>query len=333
MHVGLVTAPGVLGQFVARAVEPAGHSLSVAPDLNALLEQSVEAVQVVLFAPIVGGIAAEDALGRARSAGIAPEHVVYLGLDVRSCEDARRAGFLQAIQLPFQAQELLRVIESSAEGKLTVLLVDDSELIHKHTVPMLVEAGYRVEEAWNGKEALAHIADSRPDLVLSDVEMPEMDGFTLCRTLKEQEGTSSIPVVICSSLGETADLEKGFDAGADDYLVKPVVPEELISRLHALLATRMISAREHVLVVDDSAAVRHLVADCLRRQGFRIETAVDGQDGLEKAVAEPPDLVLTDYDMPRMTGFQFVHALRRDDTTRDVPIVMLTARDTKRDQA
>lgn len=333
MHVGLVTAPGVLGQFVARAVEPAGHSLSVAPDLNALLEQSVEAIQVVLFAPIVGGIAAEDALGRARSAGIAPEHAVYLGLDVRSCEDARRAGFLQAIQLPFQAQELLRVIESSAEGKLTVLLVDDSELIHKHTVPMLVEAGYRVEEAWNGKEALAHIADSRPDLVLSDVEMPEMDGFTLCRTLKEQEGTSSIPVVICSSLGETADLEKGFDAGADDYLVKPVVPEELISRLHALLATRMISAREHVLVVDDSAAVRHLVADCLRRQGFRIETAVDGQDGLDKAVAEPPDLVLTDYDMPRMTGFQFVHALRRDDTTRDVPIVMLTARDTKRDQA
>ena len=140
-------------------------------------------------------------------------------------------------------------------------------------------------------------------------------------------------MVICSSLGETADLEKGFDAGADDYLVKPVVPEELVSRLHALLATRMISAREHVLVVDDSAAVRHLVADCLRRQGFRIDTAVDGQDGLEKAVAEPPDLVLTDYDMPRMTGFQFVHALRRDDSTRDVPIVMLTARDTRRDQA
>ena len=64
-----------------------------------------------------------------------------------------------------------------------------------------------------------------------------------------------------------------------------MVPEELISRLHALLATRMVSARERVLVVDDSAAIRHLVADCLRRQGFRVETAVDGQDGLEKAAA------------------------------------------------
>jgi class 3 adenylate cyclase len=60
---------------------------------------------------------------------------------------------------------------------------------------------------------------------------------------------------------------------------------------------------------------------------------VDGQDGLEKATAHPPDLVLTDYDMPRMTGFQLVHALRRDASTRDIPIVMLTARDSKRDQA
>ncbi len=333
MHVGLVTAPGVLGQFVSRAIEPAGHSLAIAPDLDALLEQSEAPVQVVLFAPVVDGMPAADALTRAQSSGVAPERAVYLGLDVRSCEEARQAGFLQAIQLPFQAQELLRVIESSAEGKLTVLLVDDSELIHKHTVPLLTEAGYRVEEAWDGKDALAQIEAARPDLVLTDVEMPEMDGFTLCQTLKESEATASIPVVICSSLGETADLEKGFDAGADDYLVKPVVPEELVSRLHALLATRMISAREHVLVVDDSAAVRHLVADCLRRQGFRIDTAVDGQDGLDKAVAEPPDLVLTDYDMPRMTGFQFVHALRRDDSTRDVPIVMLTARDTRRDQA
>ncbi|MEZ4220351.1 MAG: response regulator [Polyangiaceae bacterium] len=333
MHVGLVTAPGLLGQFVMRAIEPAGHRLSVAPDLDALMDQADDALQVVLFAPVVDGLPAAQVLQQAQGDGTAPERAVYLGLDVASCEEARRAGFLQAIQLPFQAQELLRVIEASAEGKLTVLLVDDSDLIHKHTVPMLTEAGYRVEEAWNGKQALEMIEKARPDLVLSDVEMPEMDGFTLCRTLKESEALSSIPVVICSSLGEAADLEKGFDAGADDYLVKPVVPEELVSRLHALLATRMISAREHILVVDDSAAVRHLVADCLRRQGFRIETAVDGQDGLDKAQGEVPDLVLTDYDMPRMTGFQFVHALRRDESTRDVPIVMLTARESKRDQA
>lgn len=333
MQVGLVTSPGVLGQYVARALEPAGHELHVAPDLGALREQTDPAPQVVLFAPMVSGVRAARALEEAQAQGLAPERAIYLGLDVAACEEARRAGFFRSIQIPFQAQELLRAIESSAQGKLAVLLADDSELIHKHTVPILTSAGYDVAEAWNGREALEMVERARPDLVLTDVEMPEMDGYALCKTLKEDERTADIPVVICSSLGEAADLERGFDSGADDYLVKPVVPEELVSRLHSLLATRMISARERVLVVDDSAAIRHLVADCLKRQGFRVRTAVDGQDGLDKAVAEVPELVLTDYDMPRMTGFQLVHALRRDMTTRDVPIVMLTARDTKRDQA
>lgn len=333
MQVGLVTPPGVLGQFVMLAVEPAGHKLSVAPDLEALLEQAETQPDVVLFAPVVGGVTAMRALEAAREAGVAPERAVYLGLDVASCEEARRVGFFRALQIPFQTQELLATIESSARGKLRVLLADDSDLIHRHTVPLLTAAGYDVTEAWDGQEALDILTKEPPDLLLTDVEMPNMDGYTLCRTVKSDEKTADIPVVICSSLGETADLERGFDAGADEYLVKPVVPEDLVSRLHSLLASRMVSARERVLVVDDSAAIRHLVADCLRRQGFRLETAVDGQDGFDRARAQLPDLVLTDYDMPRMTGFELVHALRREAKTRDVPIVMLTARDSKRDQA
>ncbi len=333
MQVGLVTPPGVLGEFVARALEPAGHKLNVAPDLDALLEQAEDKPEVVLFAPVVDGQTAIEVLAEARGAGLAPERAVYLGLDVAACESARRAGFFRAVQLPFQAQELLSTIDTASRGKLKVLLADDSDLIHKHTVPILQGAGYDVTEAWDGAEALELFDKDRPDLVLTDVEMPRLDGYGVCRSLKQDEHTANVPVVICSSLGEAADLEKGFDAGADDYLVKPVVAEELLSRLHNLLATRMVSVRERVLVVDDSAAIRHLVADSLRRQGFRVETAVDGQDGLEKALAEPPDIVLTDYDMPRKNGFELTLALRRDMTTRDVPVVMLSARESKRDQA
>jgi CheY-like chemotaxis protein/class 3 adenylate cyclase len=305
----------------------------MAPEVKSLLEQADPVPEVVLFAPVVEGQPAVAALQQARSAGVPLERAIYLGLDVESCERARQAGFFRAIQLPFQALELLTAVESSAQGRLRVLLADDSELIHRHTVPLLVEAGYEVEEAWDGEEAWDKLVQAPPDLLLTDVEMPRLDGFSLCLRVKEHETLASVPVVICSSLGEAGHLQKGFDAGADDYLVKPVVPEDLVSRLHALLATRMVSARERVLVVDDSAAIRHLVADCLRRQGFRIETAVDGQDGLEKATANAPDLVLTDYDMPRMTGFELTLALRRQVETRDVPLVMLTARDTKRDQA
>ncbi|HWZ90590.1 MAG TPA: response regulator [Polyangiaceae bacterium] len=333
MHVGLVTPPGALGEFVARAVEPAGHQLCVAPSVDALYEQAETKPDVVVFAPIVEDRPAHEALSRARGDGLGVERALYLGLVPEDCARMQREGFARCLALPFQARDLLEALESSARGKLRVLLVDDSALIHKHTVPLLTAAGYDVSEAWDGAEALERLKVERADLVLTDVEMPRMDGYALCEALKNDPATEGIPVIICSSLGEASDLERGFDVGADDYLVKPVVPEELVSRLHSLLATRMLSGRERVLVVDDSAAIRHLVSDCLRRQGFVVTTAVDGQDGLEKAKLERPELVLTDYDMPRMNGFELVLGLRRDPATRDIPLVMLTARESKRDQA
>src|SRR5205823_12069481 len=126
---------------------------------------------------------------------------------------------------------------------------------------------------------------------------------------------------------EAADLERGFDAGADDYMVKPVVPEELSTRVRALFAGTLPASREKILVVDDSPAQRHFVADCLARQGFEIITADNGKIALEKAQAVKPDLVVSDYEMPVMTGFELDHALRRDPALRNVPVIMLTAHD------
>lgn len=333
MQVGLLTPPGILRDFVARAIAPSGHELVTAPDARALRDLLGDAPEVVLFAPTVAGARGVQALGHAQEAGLKPARSIYLGLDGQDCSEALGVGFTRALSIPFQGRDLLEAVEGSGQAALTVLLVDDSDLIHRHTRPILQAEGYRVVEAWDGEQALALCAEQRFDLILTDVEMPKLDGWELCRRIKGEPKTAHTPVVICSSLGEASDLEKGFDLGADEYLVKPVVPEELIGRLQALLATKMLSQRERLLVVDDSAAIRHLVSDCLKRQGFQVTTAVDGQDGLEKALASKPELILTDYDMPRMTGFELVVALRKNAETRDIPLVMLTARDTKRDQA
>jgi CheY-like chemotaxis protein/class 3 adenylate cyclase len=333
MQVGLLTPPGVLRDFVARAIAPAGHQLITAPDPSALRNLIGDAPEVVVFAPVVAGAHGAALLARAEQQGLRPARSIYLGLDGADCSRALHAGFTRALSIPFQGHELLQAVESSSREALAVLLVDDSKLIHNHTRPILEEEGYRVVSAWDGEEALKLCEQQSFDLVLTDVEMPKLDGWELCRRVKSDPRTEHVPVVICSSLGEASDLQRGFDLGADEYLVKPVVAEELIGRLQALLASKMLSERERLLVVDDSAAIRHLVSDCLKRQGFQVETAVDGQDGYEKALASKPELILTDYDMPRMTGFELVVALRRNEQTRDIPLVMLTARDTKRDQA
>ena len=111
--------------------------------------------------------------------------------------------------------------------------------------------------------------------------MPELDGYGVCKALKSDAGDR--PHAGAHLLARSArphDLERGFDAGADDYLVKPVVPEELLDPGRAARCrARMPASRERILVVDDSPALRHYVADCLARQGFEVATAENGRIG------------------------------------------------------
>jgi CheY-like chemotaxis protein/class 3 adenylate cyclase len=268
-----------------------------------------------------------------RSVRDAGAHAIVVSPDEDERAAARGAGARAFLALPADADDIAMTLETATRSRPLVLVVDDSTLIHRHTAPILEEAGYDVVSAYDGEEGLRLALGRRPDLVMSDLEMPKRDGYSLCKELKQDRRTASIPVLLCSAMGEAADLEKGFDAGADDYLVKPVVPEELVTRVHALLAAEGLAERERILVVDDSPAVRRLLADTLARQGFQIETAENGRLGLERARTAPPDLLITDYDMPEMSGFELVLALRRDPRTREVPILMLTARERRRDQA
>ncbi len=341
MRVAVVSPPGLLGPFVRRALEPLGHEVDLFAGIDAAASGVDRDHAAVIVAPVVDRKPAAEALRAMRASSPLVDawpRAIVVALDDGDHARARDDGFEAAISLPFQVEELLATLERGRRGRPRVLLVDDSEVVRRHSGSILEQAGYEVVLAKDGEEGLVRARSDRPDVVITDVEMPRRDGFSLCEAIKTDPALQRIPVVICSSLGEASDLERGFDVGADDYLVKPVVEEELVSRLTAILAQTMPAVRERVLVVDDSAAVRHLVADCLRRQGFRVETAIDGEDGVEKALAasgteQAFELVLTDYDMPRRTGFELVHALKRDLRTREVPIVMLTARDTKRDQA
>lgn len=345
MRVAVVTPPGLLGPYLRRALEPLGHEVDIFGGVDAAANGVEREHAAVLIAPRVERVLAARALADIRSAsslGDAFPRAIAVTLEPLTPLALKNDGFEAALTVPFQVEQLLATLERGARGRPRVLLVDDSEIVRRYSGSIVADAGYEVILAVDGEDGLAKVRSERPDLVLTDVEMPKRDGFSLCKAIKDDPVFGHLPVVICSSLGETSDLERGFDAGADDYLVKPVVAEELVSRLKAILAQTIPSERERVLVVDDSAAIRHLVSDCLRRQGFRVETAMDGLDGVEKATAAmnggeagsgPFDLILTDYDMPRMTGFELVHALKRDMRTRETPIVMLTARDTKRDQA
>ena len=116
-----------------------------------------------------------------------------------------------------------------------ILIVDDEPFNIDYLEQELEDFGYDTISARNGQEALEKVATESPDLILLDIMMPLMDGFTVCRTLKDHDDTRLIPIVMMTALGSVEDRIKGIEAGADDFLTKPVDDRELRARLHTTL--------------------------------------------------------------------------------------------------
>ncbi len=121
------------------------------------------------------------------------------------------------------------------EPQAKILVVDDEVKNVKLLEALLLPRGYTVVKAYNGEEALQQVQQERPDLILLDVMMPLLDGFEVCKRLKENDETRLIPVVIMTALGQVEDRIKGIEAGADDFLTKPVHRDELLARIRTSL--------------------------------------------------------------------------------------------------
>jgi DNA-binding response OmpR family regulator len=114
----------------------------------------------------------------------------------------------------------------------TILVVDDEKNIVQLARLYLTNEGYRVESASDGKQALERAKSVRPDLIVLDIMMPEVDGLTVCREIRK---TSNVPVIILTARGEDIDRIIGLEIGADDYMAKPFNPRELVARVKAVL--------------------------------------------------------------------------------------------------
>jgi len=117
----------------------------------------------------------------------------------------------------------------------TVLVVDDSQTLRQMLSELLQMNGIKVVEATNGIEAKEQIQASAPDLVITDLIMPQMNGYELCRWIKNEPTTQNIPVLICSTKSEEFDRYWGMKQGADAYITKPLHPPELMKTVKQLL--------------------------------------------------------------------------------------------------
>jgi len=129
-------------------------------------------------------------------------------------------------------------VNAPTNGAPLILAADDDEIILGLVVYRLEHSGYRVVTAHDGEEALRLALAEPPALAVIDVMMPKLDGYELTRELRSHDETKDMRVILLTASVQDADVHRGFEAGADDYLRKPFSPQELLMRVQALLGRR-----------------------------------------------------------------------------------------------
>ena len=131
-------------------------------------------------------------------------------------------------------------------NKYEILIVDDNPENLRVLSSLLSKEGYRIRVAKDGKQALATIEESEPDLLLMDVQMPKMDGFEVCRRIKKNKKLKEFPIIFISALGDSFNKKVGFEAGAVDYVDKPIDADEVKARVkvHLELKSRLMEIEE-----------------------------------------------------------------------------------------
>ena len=200
-----------------------------------------------------------------------------------------------------------------------ILVVDDERDIANLIRRYLEHARYQVLIAHNAAETLSIAKTEHPDLITLDIMLPDADGFTVLEWLKSDPATATIPVVLLSMMD---DVGRGKLLGAVDYLRKPIQERVLLEHVGLILAN---DQAHLILVADDDDDVRGLIAGHLRRAGYQVIEATDGVEAIAMAQLDSPDLALIDIKMPRMDGITTLRTFRTEPTTRNLPVIMMTA--------
>ncbi len=204
----------------------------------------------------------------------------------------------------------------------TVLVIDDDATMRDLLRRVLEREGFAVATAASGSEGLVLAEQLKPDAITLDVMMPSMDGWTLLPKLKEHPELADTPVIMVTMVDESA---RGYALGADDYLVKPIDRKQLVATLNSYRSPDVDSG--DILLVEDDEPTRSLLRRTLEDDGWTVVEAEDGQIGLQKLEDFAPDLVLLDLMMPNLDGFEFLRQFRRHDIFRQVPVIVVTARE------
>jgi DNA-binding response OmpR family regulator len=252
------------------------------------------------------------------------------------------------------------------ERTQTIVVVEDDPEVCAVVERILREDGYKVVSTTDSRRTLDLVREVRPDLLISDIAMPAMDGYAVLRALQSDPETARCPVVFLSGHRDFSERVRAFRVGVVDYVTKPFTRDVLLKKIERVLEARQrrpdtaVAPQEpdpaedsvaqdpfslsgssdrlptfdefpplvrDVLVVDDNAVFRRFLRDLLVSRGFTVREATSGDEGLRIALEHRPWLILTDVRMPAGDGFEFCRRVRSHSLIRQTPLLFLSGWD------
>ncbi len=223
-----------------------------------------------------------------------------------------------------------------------ILVIEDNRDNLEVMTYLLKAFGYEVLTARDGEEGLEVARHELPDLVLSDLQMPQVDGYEVARALRKDPRLARLPLVAVTAYAMRGDRDRVLAAGFDGYIAKPIVPEEFVSQVEAFLKPAHPSPappappweqhhpgqaahRATILMVDNSPANLYLMQSTLKPFGYKVITVATVEEALELCRENPPDLILSDLHMPGTDGHDFLKAVKSESSLRLIPFAVISS--------
>ncbi len=207
-------------------------------------------------------------------------------------------------------------------SKKIVLVIDDDISFHDELQKFLDASDNVLIHAFNGKEGLALAETNRPDVIVLDIIMPIMDGWSTLAALKANPLLAKIPVIVVSIVDEK---ELGFALGAIDYVHKPINNKNLTDKIRQFLSPDKDS--HVVLIVDDELSARELMRKAVEKAGWVPVEVTNGREAIDMLSSVEPSVILLDLLMPEMDGFAVINELQKGEKWRQIPIIVVTAKE------
>ncbi len=276
---------------------------------------------------------------------------------------AKEAGCNGYVTKPIDTRNFIKILESylqndfyskrplndSVRQKPVILIVDDEPKNVKLLAAKLSKSPFQLEKAYSGQEAIEKVQTILPDLILLDVMMPEMDGYEVTRRIKSDPELNQIPIIMVTSLDGSEDKVKGMNAGAEEFLSKPVHTVELTARINSMIRLKQYQEqltsrrnsqfyfsdvkdglaeqenfKSRILLVEDSEIDLKLIKKSIREVDAEVIEVTNGEEAIKIATSEPIDLILLDVMLPGINGYEVCDQLKSKEETADIQIVLIT---------